>query len=149
MKCIAAFGKCRKYEDVVAEVVGVCIRDPVKVINDLKVTKRNMDSVLKVKPKITMVLKGQKVLKTSPGLWRESISCSDFSKKVVEFLQAFTTNFYNPEVSTMADEVIIATVVACTDADRESLTAAEKDLDDTISEANEYITVTQATLASK
>ena len=142
-KCIAAFGKCRKHEDVVAEVVGVCIRDPVKVIRDLNITKRNLDSALQVKQKMTMVLKGRKVLKRS----QETMSCSDFSKKVVAFLQAFTTNFYNPEVSTMADEVINATVVACTDADRESLTAAEQDLEDTISDANEYITVNQASLS--
>ena len=56
MKCIAAFGKCRKYEDVVAEVVGVCIRDPVKVIKDLKIIKRNVDRASKVKAKTTMVL---------------------------------------------------------------------------------------------
>ena len=146
-KCIGAFGKCRKHEDVVAEVVGVCIRDPDKVIRDLKITQQNVDRASKVKPKITMVLNVKKVLKGSQDLWRASLSCSDFSQKVIAFLQAFTTNFYNPEVSTMADEVINATVVACTDADKESLTAAEKDLDDTISDANEYVSVNQATLS--
>lgn len=147
MKCIAAFGKCRKYEDVVAEVVGVCIRDPVNVIRDLKITKQNVDRASKVKPKIAMVLNEKKVVKRRQDLWRTSLSCSDFSKKVVAFLKAFSTNFKNPNVSTMAEEVINATVVACTDADKESLTAAEKDLDDTISDANEYVSVNQATLS--
>ena len=97
-----------------------------------------------------MVLNVKKVLKGSQDLWRASLSCSDFSQKVIAFLQAFTTNFKNPAVSLMADEVINATVVACTDADRESLTVAEKDLDDTISDATEYyITVNQATLSGK
>ena len=48
-----------------------------------------------------MVLQEQKILKRRPDLWRASLSCSNFFKRVVAFHKAFSTNFKNPNVSTM------------------------------------------------
>ena len=141
-KCNAAFGKCRKYEDSVGEVLGVCNRDPTKVINGLRIAKQNVDKAKMVKPKLTMVL-----LKSRPDLSRASLSCSDFGEAVAAFLKVFSVNFKNPKVSTMADEIINSTVAVCSDEDKNSLTAAEQKLDDTITEASDYIKESQATLS--
>ena len=147
-KCIAAFGKCRKYEDVVGEVVGVCSRDPTKVIISLRIAIQNVDKAIQVKPKLTMVMKGIKVLNRRPHSSR-ALSCSDFGEIVTAFMKVFSVNFKNPKVSTMADEIMNSTVAVCTDEDKNSLRVAEQNLDETIREANDYIKENQATLSGE
>ena len=95
------------------------------------------------------MLKGMKILKRRPDLSRASLSCSDFGKMVAAFLEVFSVNFKNPQVSKMADEIISATVAVCSDEDKNSLTLAEQKLDDTITEASDYIKENQATLSGE
>ena len=53
-KCVAAFGKCRKYEDAAGEVIGVCIRDPANITIGIRITRQYVDKAIKVSHDIAM-----------------------------------------------------------------------------------------------
>jgi len=144
--CIKAFGDCRKYEDEVGGAVATCGKDPKKELDKLVSTMKNQERAEKVKPKIDAEL--AKAGRSARAVnARAAVTCAVFAVNVSDFTKKFAARPDRPDIITLGDAIINATVATCTDADKASLVKTQTVIAATIAKVKEFIAVQQEALS--
>ena len=145
-RCIAAFGKCRKYEDEVGEAIQYCRLTPTKILYDLKKTEAVYSAATKVQKKLKEVANGRNPLGRSSVKQRVSYTCATFYIRVVEFNKNLSGNPKDPETAAQGEIIASATVSICTSEEKKGLFVLAEITSNLVEEIGSLIEVWQTGL---
>lgn len=145
--CLAAYGLCRKYQDVAASTIATCQQSGPNLVSKLKSLAQNKDLVNQVQAAITQLinkhLAGNDIIISKAGT---AISCSELVDLTQDLTQALSDNPASLQIEKLAMRLVNATFSSCTQDEVASLAAANSAISDTEDQVDLEIASTQDSL---
>ena len=146
--CKAAFGKCRKYEDEVANAIHACNQDSTDLKSNMKILTDNKAAVTSLLTQV-QTLTGSSTRSVLTWEGRSTITtCADFTTAVNSVLTLTSQTTSSCDITTLASSATSASVT-CTAAEITALEATETLLSAAIVTLTEELAVITATLTGE
>ena len=147
--CKAAFGKCRKYEDAVGDIIFSCEQSADTLKLKLKALSENSDKVSAVASKVEGIVNGSSRAYGKFKRSDDATTATGYISICTQINTYVTQNPYYYQIATLSTTIITVTTPTFSAANLVSLSAVNKALQVSVTTLSVAVTTLQATILGK
>ena len=147
--CKSAFGKCRKYEDAVGDIIFSCEQSADTLKLKLKALSENFDKVSAVASKVERIVNGSSRTNGKFKRSDDATTATGYISICTQINTYVTQNPYYYQIATLSTTIITVTTPTFSAANLVSLSAVNKALQVSVTTLSVAVTTLQATILGK